>query len=131
MDSGDIFGPEDFVPDFQPADRWQAIDELIAHLIARGRIKAEDRDKITTAVKQREMAMSTGIGFGLAIPHATTDLVTKAIGAVGRSKQGIDFDARDKLPVKTVVLFLVPKNFQAHLQSLAKIAKVLHKGDFR
>jgi mannitol/fructose-specific phosphotransferase system IIA component (Ntr-type) len=132
MDLGDILGPKNVVPDMQAGDRWQAIDELIANLVATGKIKAEDREAVTAVVKKRETSMSTGIGFGIGIPHASTDLITEVVGALGRSKTGIDFDALDNQPVKIVVLFLVPQGqFQKHLHTLAKIAKMLHKADFR
>jgi mannitol/fructose-specific phosphotransferase system IIA component (Ntr-type) len=76
--------------------------------------------------------MSTGIGFGIGIPHASTDLISDVIGALGRSKQGIGFDALDGLPVTLTVLFLVPQGqFQKHLHTLADIAKLLHRKEFR
>ena len=76
--------------------------------------------------------MSTGIGFGIGIPHASTDLIDDVTGAFGRSKAGVNFDALDNQPVNLVMLFLVPQGqFQKHLHTLAKIAKVLHKKEFR
>jgi mannitol/fructose-specific phosphotransferase system IIA component (Ntr-type) len=76
--------------------------------------------------------MSTGIGFGIGIPHASTDLIYDVIGAFGRSRKGVQFDALDNQPVKLVMLFLVPQGqFQKHLHTLANIAKLLHNKDFR
>jgi mannitol/fructose-specific phosphotransferase system IIA component (Ntr-type) len=76
--------------------------------------------------------MSTGIGFGIGIPHASTDLIYEVVGALGRSKDGVSFDALDNQPVKLVMLFLVPQGqFQKHLHTLANIAKLLHKSEFR
>lgn len=132
MDLGDILGPDNVLPDMQAGDRWQAIDELIANLVSTGKIKPEHREAVTAVVKKRENSMSTGIGFGIGIPHASTDLITEVVGALGRSKGGIDFDALDNQPVKIVMLFLVPQGqFQKHLHTLANIAKMLHKADFR
>lgn len=132
MDLGDILGPNNILPDMQAGDRWQAIDELIANLVATGKIKPEHREAVTAVVKKRENSMSTGIGFGIGIPHASTDLITEVVGALGRSKSGIDFDALDNQTVKIVMLFLVPQGqFQKHLHTLANIAKMLHKADFR
>ena len=131
MDLGDILGPTNILPDMQAGDRWQAIDELIANLVATGKIKPEHSEAVTAVVKKRENSMSTGIGFGIGIPHASTDLITEVVGALGRSKRGIDFDALDNQPVKIVMLFLVPQGqFQKHLHTLANIAKMLHKADF-
>ena len=91
-----------------------------------------DRDAVTAAVKKRETSMSTGIGFGIGIPHASTDLIYEVVGALGRSKTGVNFDALDNQPVKLVMLFLVPQGqFQKHLHTLANIAKLLHKREFR
>ena len=76
--------------------------------------------------------MSTGIGFGIGIPHASTDLIYEVVGALGRSKKGVNFDALDNQPVNLVMLFLVPQGqFQKHLHTLANIAKLLHKAEFR
>ena len=76
--------------------------------------------------------MSTGIGFGIGIPHASTDLIYEVVGALGRSAKGVNFDALDNQPVNLVVLFLVPQGqFQKHLHTLAEIAKLLHKKEFR
>jgi mannitol/fructose-specific phosphotransferase system IIA component (Ntr-type) len=114
------------------SNRWEAIDELINHLVATGKIKPENRDPISAVVKKRETSMSTGIGFGIGIPHASTDLIYEVVGAFGRSPQGINFEALDNQPVKLVMLFLVPQGqFQKHLHTLANIAKLLHRGEFR
>jgi len=76
--------------------------------------------------------MSTGIGFGIGIPHASTDLIQEVVGALGRSRPGVDFDALDNQPVHLVMLFLVPQGqFQKHLHTLANIAKLLHRAEFR
>src|ERR1051325_7990433 len=132
MDLGDILGPEQILPDMQASNRWEAIDELINRLITSGKIKLEHRDAITAVVKKRESSMSTGIGFGIGIPHASTDLIYEVVGAFGRSKKGLNFDALDNQPVNLVMLFLVPQGqFQKHLHTLAEIAKLLHRKEFR
>lgn len=132
MDLGDILGPEQILPEMKAADRWQAIDELITSLVQSNKIKPEEREAITAVVKKRETSMSTGIGFGVGIPHASTDLIHEVVGAFGRSKGGVNFDALDNQPVSLMVLFLVPQGqFQKHLHTLAKIAKLLHKKEFR
>jgi mannitol/fructose-specific phosphotransferase system IIA component (Ntr-type) len=113
-------------------NRWEAIDELINNLVATRKITPEHHDAIAAVVKKRESSMSTGIGFGIGIPHASTDLISEVVGALGRSKTGVNFDALDNQPVKLVMLFLVPQGqFQKHLHTLANIAKLLHKAEFR
>ncbi|MEW6158859.1 MAG: PTS sugar transporter subunit IIA [Verrucomicrobiota bacterium] len=132
MNLGDILTPEQIIPDLRATNRWESIDELIDNLIATSRIKVDHREQIAAVVKKRESSMSTGIGFGVGIPHASTDLIYEVVGALGRSRKGVNFDALDNQPVNLVMLFLVPQGqFQKHLHTLANIAKLLHKKEFR
>ena len=132
MDLGDILTPDQIKPDLQAANRWEAIDELINRLVECSRIKPEHRDAIIGVVKKRETSMTTGIGFGVGIPHGSTDLISEVVGAFGRSRKGVDFNSADNQPVTLVMLFLVPQGqFQKHLHTLAKIAKLLHRKEFR
>ena len=132
MNLADILSPTQIISEMRATNRWEAIDELIDHLVANDKIRAEDREAIAAVVRKRENSMSTGIGFGIGIPHASTDLIHEVVGAFGRSKGGINFDALDNQPVKLVMLFLVPQGqFQKHLHTLANIAKLLHKTEFR
>jgi len=132
MNLADILSPEQIIPELRATNRWEAIDELIENLVATGKIKPEHREPITAVVRKRETSMSTGIGFGIGIPHASTDLIYEVVGALGRSAKGVNFDALDNQPVNLVVLFLVPQGqFQKHLHTLAEIAKLLHKKEFR
>lgn len=132
MDLADILTKEQIVTDLHARTRWEAIDELVGNLVSTGKIKPEHRDAIIAVVRKRENSMSTGIGFGIGIPHASTDLIPEVVGALGRSKTGVDFEALDNQPVKLVMLFLVPQGqFQKHLHTLANIAKLLHRAEFR
>jgi len=132
MDLGDILSKDQIITDLQAGNRWEAIDELIKNLVDTGKIKPEHLEAISAVVKKRENSMSTGIGFGIGIPHASTDLIHEVVGALGRSKKGINFDALDNQPVNLVMLFLVPQGqFQKHLHTLANIAKLLHRAEFR
>src|ERR1700743_2671606 len=95
MNLGDILSLETIVPDLRAANRWEAIDQLIQNLVDTKKIRAESREAIINVVKKRESSMSTGIGFGIGIPHASTDLITEVVGALGRSRTGVNFDALD------------------------------------
>src|SRR3979490_1199371 len=132
MDLGDILSREQIITDLHATNRWEAIDELINNLVTTGKIKPEHHDAIAAVVKKPESSMGPGIGFGIGIPHASTDLIYDVVGALGRSKKGVNFDALDNQPVNLVVLFLVPQGqFQKHLHTLANIAKLLHRAEFR
>lgn len=132
MTLGDILTPDSIVADLQATNRWEAIDELIRCLVAAGRIRPEHLEAVRAVVQRRERSMSTGVGYGIGIPHASTDLIQEVVGAFGRSKTGIDFESLDNQRVTLVVLFLVPLGqFQKHLHTLADIAKLLHQRELR
>src|SRR5437762_13521300 len=132
MNLGDILSPAQIISEMQASNRWEAIDELMNNLVQTGKIKPENRDQIAAVVKKRETSMSTGIGFGIGIPNASTELIYEVAGAFGRSKKGVNFDALDNQPVKLVMLFLVPQSqVQKHLHTLASILKRIHKPEFR
>jgi mannitol/fructose-specific phosphotransferase system IIA component (Ntr-type) len=132
MNLADILSPAQIISEMRATNRWEAIEELIVNLVENGKIRNEDRESISAVVRKRENSMSTGIGFGIGIPHASTDLIHEVVGAFGRSRSGMDFDSLDNQPVKLVMLFLVPQGqFQKHLHTLADIAKLLHQTEFR
>jgi mannitol/fructose-specific phosphotransferase system IIA component (Ntr-type) len=132
MNFEDYFGPKVNVVDLQAQDRWQAIEELMNCLVDTHKIQSQHRDSIAEGIKKRELSMSTGIGFGIGIPHTSTALVSDVVAVVGRSRKGIQFDALDSKPVHLVFLFLLPAGqFQKHVHVLANLAKLLHRQDFR
>src|SRR5438874_2651616 len=127
MSLGNLLSAEQIIPEMTATERWPAIVELIDLLVRLSKIKPDDRDSILASLKQREETMSTGIGFGIAIPHCSSDRIDDVVAAFGRSTTGIEFDALDNAPVKFVVLLIVPKNqFQTHLRTPASIAKFLN-----
>jgi mannitol/fructose-specific phosphotransferase system IIA component (Ntr-type) len=132
MDLNEFFGPKPNEVNLQAVNRWDAIDELVDSLVASHKIKPEHREEIWTSLRKREVSMSTGIGFGVGLPHASTEFVSELTAAVGRSSKGIEFDALDGKPVNLVMLFLVPQGeFPKYLNTLANLAKLLQDDDFR
>ena len=127
MTLGHLLSVDQIIPEMKATERWSAIVELVEMLVRLGKIKAADQETVLAALRAREETMSTGIGFGIAIPHASSDRVGEVVAAFGRSSTGIEFDSLDGLPVKFIVLFIVPKDqFQTHLRTLAAIAKFLN-----
>jgi mannitol/fructose-specific phosphotransferase system IIA component (Ntr-type) len=127
MTLANLLSESQIVPEMVSEERWDAISELVDCLIKGGRFDLEDRDGILDAIRQREQTMSTGIGFGIAIPHASSDKVDEVVAAFGRSVKGVQFESLDGQPVFFIVLFVVPKDqFQTHLRTLAAIAKFLN-----
>ena len=132
MTLGNLLTVDQILPEMKSTERWTAIVELVDLLVVQGQVKPVDRDVVLGALRAREETMSTGIGFGIAIPHASSDRVDKVVAAFGRSTTGIEFDSLDNAPVKFIVLFVVPKDqFQTHLRTLAAIAKFLNDRSVR
>ena len=91
-----------------------------------------DRDELLDAVRAREKILSTGIGLGIAIPHARIGSVERFVVAVGRHPTGIEFESIDQKPVHIVVLIAGPKDTQKpYLELLAQLSKRLKLSDVR
>jgi mannitol/fructose-specific phosphotransferase system IIA component (Ntr-type) len=116
---------DQIILDMKAVEHWPAIVELVEHLTATGELPEAEHDEMLKAFRIREDSVSTGIGSGVAIPHAFSDHLERVIAVFGRSRQGIDFEALDNRPVHFIILFIVPrKNYHLHLQTLAAIAKM-------
>lgn len=113
-------------------EHWPAIVELVDRLISVGAYPDSGREAILDSLRDREEQRSTGIGGGIAIPHAFSDDIQEVTAIFGRSAAGIEFGALDNAPVHYVVLFLVPRaQYTLHLKTLAAIAKILNSAGVR
>lgn len=85
-----------------------------------------DRDELLKAVLKREKIMSTGIGLGIAVPHAKIESVSDFVIAMGISHRGVEFDSLDNKPVHIVVMIAGPANQQdRYIRILAKVVLAL------
>lgn len=132
MKLSEITSPSLAILDLKSTERWSVIEEMVDWLVRQKCIDEAHRDAVVEKVKKREKDLSTGIGFGVAIPHADTDAIQKVTAIVGRSTKGVSFDSLDAQPVKLVVLFLVPLGqYTLHLKTLAIISRTLQDRNFR
>lgn len=132
MKLSDILTPSHILPEVQAGDRWEVMDELLDHLIAAGDFSPEWRAEVAQSLRQREAMISTGVGGGVAIPHAFSEHINEVVAVFGRSREGIDFVAQDLEVVHFVVLFISPlKSYQKHLHALAAIARMFTKPETR
>lgn len=112
--------------------RWDIIKEMVAHAVTHSLIPSGTEDEITQALIEREKSMSTGIGKGVAIPHCTITNIDEIVVMMATNGKGINFDAIDSLPVKIVIMLLVPKaKLTQHIKTLANIAKVMSDDTFK
>jgi Kef-type K+ transport system membrane component KefB/mannitol/fructose-specific phosphotransferase system IIA component (Ntr-type) len=111
-------------PQLKGTSKEEVIDELLECLRSSGVI--HDFDAARRAVLAREESMSTGIQFGIAIPHGRTDAVGRLVVAIGLKPEGIDFEAIDGHPSRIFVLTLSPQTAPApQMQFMSMINEVL------
>ena len=118
------------------SSRKQAIAELAVALSDRLRESAEiscDAREIQKKVLERERSGSTGVGDGVAIPHARLEEITFPVGAFLRlSGEGVDFDAVDNNPCNLIFMILAPESSHAdHLRALAQVSRAFRQKALR
>ncbi len=132
MKLSDIMVSDAIIPDIKAQTRDEAIAELVQALADAGAIAKKDVEDVTQAVLNREGQATTGIGKGVALPHAKLKGIRKPIGTIGRSPEGLDFSALDSKPVYSIILLLSsPENPDEHLQAMETIFKHVQRDMFR
>lgn len=93
----------------------------------------EDREELLSSLLEREEIMSTGIGFGIAVPHVKIKTVSDIAIAIGLHKEGIEWGTLlDSETVKIVVMIVAPEfKTKEYLRLLAKVVKILKKKEVR
>jgi mannitol/fructose-specific phosphotransferase system IIA component (Ntr-type) len=113
-------------------DKWEAIEELVDLLVAAHEIRIADRASVIEAAFTRERSMSTGLKYGLAVPHGSVDCVKEIIAALGTSERGIPFESVDDSPARLVILLVIPKGtFQQHVRTLSGVSRLATREDLR
>lgn len=111
----------------ESSNRKESIEELLDLLVAEHEVRIVHRHSALEAVLKREKAYSTGIGKGIAVPHARLPFLDECVAAMGISRQGIDFDALDGEKAHIIILLLTPSNsHNEHLKTLANIAHLMN-----
>lgn len=125
----DLMIKEVMIMDLKATTKAEAIDELIASLNKSGRIN--DPKLFKEAIYKREEQSSTGIGGGIAMPHAKTKAVNEPTVVFAKSKAGIDFDSLDGAPAHVFFMIAAPEGAgNTHLRTLAALSKLLIDADF-
>lgn len=132
MKLSDIMVGDAIVPELKATTRDAAVAELVESLAEAGAIPKKSVEDITKAILAREAQATTGIGKGMALPHAKLKGIKKPIGTIGRSSDGMDFASLDAKPVYSVILLLSsPENPDEHLQAMETIFKHVQRDIFR
>jgi mannitol/fructose-specific phosphotransferase system IIA component (Ntr-type) len=132
MKLSDIIIGDAIVPSLANKTRDEVIGELVESLAEAGAVSKQRVKEITKAILAREAQATTGIGKGVALPHAKLKGVKKPIATIGCSSEGIDFASLDSKPVYSVILLLSsPDNPDEHLQAMETIFKHVQRDIFR
>lgn len=129
MRLADVLSKENIIVDLKARRKSDVLDEMVAEISRAGSM---DREKVLSALLEREKLGTTGIGHGVAIPHGKIRGIADIRVFFGRSRAGVDFDSMDKMPVHLIFLIIAPENSaSAHLKILASISHLLKNMDFR
>ena len=94
--------------------------------------KVLDKEKVRSAIFEREKIMSTGVGNGFAIPHGKTDAVADIVASFGITAEPINYQALDDKPVRLVFLLVGKENLVGpHIKLLSRISRLMNKEEFR
>jgi PTS system nitrogen regulatory IIA component len=127
MEISDFLAPSDVFVGIRTSDKTRLLEDLCRRAASILKIDAE---KVTDDILKREELGSTGMGSGVAIPHARLADVKKPFGLFARLKSAIEFDAIDRHPVDLVFLLLLPTAPAGEqLNVLALVARTLRDAD--
>ena len=125
-----ILDPKKVVLNLTAQRNFDAIREL-ATVLWQDEV-VPDQKRLLAALIRREQQASTGIGKGVAIPHAHEDGIQRQLLAIGISQAGIDFDAIDGQPVHIIALLVTPRKHQKqHMALLAALSQRLQQEEVR
>lgn len=125
----DLLRKDIMIMDLQAKEKESAIDEMITSLKAHGVI--DDFDAFKEAILKREAQTSTGLGDGIAMPHAKVHTVKAPTVLFAKSKSGVDFDSLDGQPTYLIFMIAVPDGAEdTHLKTLAALSRQLIDPDF-
>lgn len=130
MNLSEILTEECISLDLQEISKNAVVREMANLATRSGRVS--DEEELVKALLAREELQTTGIGYGMAIPHATTESVRGLTLAMGVSRSGIDYDSIDRQPVHLVfVLAGEPRMQTSFLSILGKISRLFRTEAFR
>ncbi len=128
----EIVAEKAILPALVAEKRDDAIHELLTALVAAGRVSPQMKASFAKSIIDREKKGSTGLGKGVATPHAKHKSVKRPFVAIGVSKGGVDFHSIDKQPVHSIFLLISPEEHpELHLAAIQSIYSQLTKDQFR
>ncbi len=131
MKLSDVIVREAVIYGLKAQEKETVLREMVEALAAAGKVKADDSKEIIDALMRRERLGTTGVGKGIAIPHAKHSSVKGLMAAVAHSARGVSFASLDDQPVYTVFLLLASPNATGeHLAALERISSIVRDQDY-
>jgi nitrogen PTS system EIIA component len=125
----ELLSPDRVVVPLTARDKAGVIAELTQHLVDHS---GGGFDEVLGAVEEREAVLSTGIGFGVAIPHARSSAVRELSVVCGLSPEPVPFDSIDGEPVRLFFLIVGPESSAGqHVKLLSRIARLVRRENLR
>jgi fructose-specific phosphotransferase system IIA component len=126
----DILNEKVIVTHLPGATKAEVINAMIDLAATSDRVI--DKEKMRSAILEREKIMSTGVGSGFAIPHGKTDAVQDIVAAFAITEHPIDYQSLDDQPVRIVFLLVGKDNSVGpHIKLLSRISRLMNKEEFR
>lgn len=123
MEIGDILSPQAVIQRLKATNKKKLITELAAYAAT---IANLDSSKVFEVLWEREKLNSTGVGHGVAIPHARVTKLDRIVGVFAHLDGSVDFESIDEAPVDLVFALLTPEDAGAdHLKALARISRLM------
>jgi PTS system fructose-specific IIC component len=120
----DFLHEANITTEFRAGSKREAVTALVDLLVRSHRLTQLNRQDVVDEIMRREEAMSTCVGQGLFLPHAELEGAPQLVGVMAISREGLDFDTPDGLPVHCIMLLVVPPEArQRHLEVLAALAR--------
>lgn len=129
MSLGELIQEDCVLLDIPDAEKGALIRSMVDALVRAGRVS--DPGPVVHALLERERVMSTGIGGGVAIPHAQCPSVPALAVVLARPSLGVDFDSLDEKPVRLVFMIVGPEERGGFIRVLARISRLLYSGDLQ
>lgn len=125
----DVLRKDVMLLDLQATSKEAVIDEMIASLVDKGYVT--DFDVFKTGIMNREAQTTTGLGDGIAMPHAKNSAVKEATVLFAKSNKGVDYASLDGQPTDLFFMIAAPEGANdTHLAALAELSKYLMKAGF-
>lgn len=126
----DVLIKDSIILNLNAREKREILEEMVEDLSEK--VVGLNNEELLELLLEREKLGSTGIGYGVAIPHAKMKGIKNILVSFARSTRGIDFQSTDEKPVHLFFLIVAPENAtSSHLKILSEISRILRESDFR